>query len=201
MIRRDVGLEDYTEHAVRLDAAVSHQLLISVFLPTSPLHDGAVVVERDRVVAAGAVLPLTFNPSISSSYGTRHRAAIGLSERTDAVMVVVSEETGGISLIREGRMTKDLNEKTLYNALHRLTVFRHQRAQRRKERRRAMWSGDGVRNTDSEIIIPDVDVPRAPLGLDGGEELGEGTASADESGGVKKPKKYPEDTDTDLVGE
>ena len=135
VVRRDVGLEEYTEHAVHIDAMISHQLLASIFLPNSPIHDGAVVVEADRIVAAGAVLPLTFNPSISSQYGTRHRAAIGLSERTDAVMVVVSEETGGISLIREGRMTKDLNEKTLYNALHRLTVFRHQ-IRRRSDRKK-----------------------------------------------------------------
>ena len=132
VIRRDVGLEEYTEHAVQIDALISHQVLISIFLPTSPVHDGAVVIDRDRIVAAGAVLPLTFNPSISKSYGTRHRAAIGLSERTDAVMVVVSEETGGISLIRDGKMTKDLNEKTLHNALHRLTVFKHQQAKKAK---------------------------------------------------------------------
>lgn len=133
VIRRDVGLEDYTEHAVQIDAIVSHQLLVSIFLPTSPLHDGAVVIQGDRVVAAGAVLPLTFNPGISSSYGTRHRAAIGLSERTDAVIVVVSEETGTISLIRESRITRDLNEKTLYNALYRLCVFRHQRGRKDKK--------------------------------------------------------------------
>lgn len=133
-IRRDVGLEEYTEHAVQIDAVISHQLLVSIFLPTSPVHDGAVVVQNDRIVAGGAVLPLTFNPGVSKTYGTRHRAAIGLSERTDAVIVVVSEETGGISLIREGKMTKDLNEKTLHNALHRLTVFRHQRVKRRGRR-------------------------------------------------------------------
>ncbi|MCB0324928.1 MAG: diadenylate cyclase CdaA [Bdellovibrionales bacterium] len=127
VLGRDVGLEDYTEHAVKIDAAVSHQLLVSIFLPTSPLHDGATIIEGDRIVAAGAVLPLTFNPGVSQAFGTRHRAAIGLSERTDAVIVVVSEETGTISVIREGRITRDLNEKTLYNALHRLTIFRQQR--------------------------------------------------------------------------
>ena len=131
-LARDVGLEDYTEHAVAIDAIISHQLLVSIFLPTSPLHDGAVVVEGDRIAAAGAVLPLSFSPSISNYYGTRHRAAIGLSERTDAVIVVVSEETGTISLIREGRITRDLNERTLYNALHRLTVFRHQKRSKRQ---------------------------------------------------------------------
>lgn len=136
VIRRDVGLEEYTEHAVQIDALISHQLLISIFLPTSPVHDGAVAIAKDRIIAAGAVLPLTFNPSFSNMYGTRHRAAIGLSEKTDAVMVVVSEETGGISLIRDGKMTKDLNEKTLHNALHRLTVFKHQQAKSKKERMR-----------------------------------------------------------------
>jgi diadenylate cyclase len=127
VIRREVGLEDYYEQAVLVDAVVSHQLLVSIFLPTSPLHDGAVVIEGDRVIAAGAVLPLSFNPGLSSAYGTRHRAAIGLSERTDAVVVVISEETGTISLIREGRITKDLEEKSLHTALYRLTVYRHRR--------------------------------------------------------------------------
>lgn len=134
VIARDIGLEDHTEHAVKLDALVSHQLIISIFHTSSPLHDGALVVEGERLVAAGAVLPLTFNPSISSSYGTRHRAAIGLSEHTDAVIVVCSEETGAISLVREGRITRDLNEKTLYNALYRLTVFRQE-----KRRDRMSW--------------------------------------------------------------
>ncbi len=127
VIRRDVGLEDYIEPAVKLDALVSHQLLVSIFLPTSPLHDGAVIIETDRIVAAGAVLPLTFSSSISKSYGTRHRAAIGLSERSDALIVVISEETGTISLIREGRISKDLDEKALFTALHRLMFFRQQR--------------------------------------------------------------------------
>ncbi len=131
VIRREVGLEDYYEEAVPVDALMSHQLLVSLFLPTSPLHDGAVVVEGDRVVAAGAVLPLSFNPGLSSAYGTRHRAAIGLSERTDAVVVVVSEETGTISIIREGRITRDLDEKGLSNALYRLIVYRYRK--RRKE--------------------------------------------------------------------
>ena len=132
VIRREVGLEDYIEPAVKVQALVSHQLLVSIFLPTSPLHDGAVIIEGDRIVAAGAVLPLTFSPSISKAYGTRHRAAIGLSERSDALIVVISEETGTISLIREGRISKDLDEKTLCGALHRVLFFRQQRRIRRK---------------------------------------------------------------------
>lgn len=123
VLQREVGLEEFTESAIEIDAHISHQLLVSLFLPTSPLHDGAVVIAGDRIIAAGAVLPLSFNPELSSSLGTRHRAALGLSERTDAVIVVVSEETGTISLIREGRITRDLNESTLYTALHRITIF------------------------------------------------------------------------------
>ncbi len=127
VIRRDIGLEDYIESATKIGANVSHQLLLSIFHTASPLHDGAVVIAGNRIIAAGAVLPLTFNPSISKTYGTRHRAAIGLSERSDALIVVISEETGSISLIREGRISKDLDEMSLYAALHRLTVFRQQR--------------------------------------------------------------------------
>lgn len=131
VIRRDVGLEEYTERAVEIGARVSHQLLMSIFLPTSPLHDGAVIIEGDKIIAAGAVLPLTFSSAVSSALGTRHRAAIGLSEHTDAIVVVVSEESGSISLVREGKITKALNETTLYNALHRLTVARYERRQSR----------------------------------------------------------------------
>lgn len=134
VIRRDVGLEEYSEHAVQIDAKVSHQLLVSIFLPTSPIHDGATIIEGDRIVAAGAVLPLTFNPNVSGEYGTRHRAAIGLSERTDALIVVISEESGKISLVREGRISKDMTEKTLFSALQRLTVVRRARARRLAER-------------------------------------------------------------------
>jgi len=130
VLRRDIGLEDYLEHAIKIDALVSRELLVSIFAKTSPLHDGAVIIEGNRLLAAGAVLPLTFDPSISGSYGTRHRAALGLSEHSDAVIVVVSEETGAVSLVREGRITTDFDERSLYNALHRLTLLRHRRRQK-----------------------------------------------------------------------
>jgi diadenylate cyclase len=127
VFRRDVGLEDFLEHAVKVDGLVSYQLLVSIFQKTSPLHDGAVIIEGERLLAAGAVLPLTFDSVRSSNFGTRHRAAIGLSERTDAVVIVVSEETGRISLVREGRITSDFDEKSLFNALFRLTLLRNRR--------------------------------------------------------------------------
>ncbi len=149
VIKRDVGLEDYTEHAVAIDGIISHQLLVSIFLPTSPIHDGAVVVEGNKIVVAGAVLPLSFNPGISSNYGTRHRAAIGLSERTDAVVVVVSEETGTVSMIRDGRISKDLSEKTLYNALHRLTVVRQQKRDSLRGANKKSSSSDETKSKDN----------------------------------------------------
>lgn len=130
VLRRDIGLEDYIERAIKVDALVSRQLLISIFSKLSPLHDGAVIIEDTRIAAAGAVLPLTFDPTISSSFGTRHRAALGLSEHSDAVVVVVSEETGRISLVRESRITSEFDEVTLYNALYRLTLLRQRRRRR-----------------------------------------------------------------------
>ena len=117
VLKRDVGLDDFTEHAVVIDAAVSHQLLESIFLTRSPIHDGAVIIEGERIVSAGAVLPLSFEPLISSSYGTRHRAALGLSELCDAVVVVVSEETGGISVVIDGQIRQGLDEAGLKTSL------------------------------------------------------------------------------------
>ncbi|HEX6972573.1 MAG TPA: diadenylate cyclase CdaA, partial [Limnochordia bacterium] len=97
VFERDIGLEEFIESGVRLDAAVSAELLLNLFSPTTPLHDGAVIVRGDRVAAAGCFLPLTENPHVTRNLGTRHRAALGISEQSDAVVVVVSEETGTIS--------------------------------------------------------------------------------------------------------
>ena len=149
VVKREVGLEEYTEQAISIDAKVSSELLISIFLPTSPIHDGAVIIDDQRIISAGAVLPLTFNRSLSSNLGTRHRAALGLSERNDALIVVVSEESGIISLIREGKITRDLNETTLFNALHRLAVVRQQR-RKRKGKRWFFSKEPGVDNSDSK---------------------------------------------------
>ena len=157
VLEQEIGLEEYTEHAVQIDSLVGHQLLVSIFLPTSPLHDGAVVVQGDRISAAGAVLPLTFNPGISSNYGTRHRAAIGLSDRTDALIVVVSEETGEISLVREGRITRELDEKNLYNALVRLSSLRRGRGAKKKQKPTSALAGDDL-NIASESQNPGSDI-------------------------------------------
>jgi diadenylate cyclase len=122
VFERDVGLNEYIEVGTRLDARVSRELVVSIFMPSSPIHDGALIVHKGRIVAAGCFLPLTTNPSVSKTLGTRHRAAIGLTEETDAVVVVVSEEEGSISMVREGRITRDLDAGTLRATLLKLLV-------------------------------------------------------------------------------
>jgi diadenylate cyclase len=112
-IERDVGLGEYVEHGCRIDAALTSELLESLFYPGSALHDGAVIVQHDRVAAAGCLLPLTDDTSLSKSMGTRHRAAIGISEETDAIALVVSEETGRISIAVKGKLTGDLTRESL----------------------------------------------------------------------------------------
>jgi len=116
-IERDIGLGEYVEHGVRIDAALTSELLESLFYPGSALHDGAVIVQHDRGAAAGCLLPLTDDTSLSKSMGTRHRAAIGISEETDAIALVVSEETGRISVAVKGKLTGDLTRESLVKTL------------------------------------------------------------------------------------
>src|SRR3990170_2290635 len=112
VLERDTGLQDYIDTGVRVDAAPSVELLECIFYPNSPLHDGAVILRDNRVVAAACTLPLSEN-LVGDHKGTRHRAALGISERTDAVSVVVSEQTGDISLASDGRMVSRLDEMRL----------------------------------------------------------------------------------------
>ncbi len=108
-VERDVGLEEYAETHVRLQAKVNADLLLSLFAPYGPVHDGAVLIQGDTVIAAGVILPLTQFPVADKSLGTRHRAAIGLSEETDAIVLVVSEETSQISVAHRGRLERDVS--------------------------------------------------------------------------------------------
>jgi uncharacterized protein (TIGR00159 family) len=117
VIERDMGLRSYVETGITLDAVLTYDLLISIFNPGTPLHDGAVIIQGDRAAAAACFLPLTVNPALSRTLGSRHRAAIGLTEDTDALVVVVSEETGTISLVSEGRIRRELDGQTLKHAL------------------------------------------------------------------------------------
>ena len=111
VLERDIGLRTFIESGVRLDAAVSRDLLLSIFQPGLPLHDGAVIVQRERLAAAACFLPLTTNPALSSQLGTRHRAAIGITEETDCLSLVVSEETGRISVASFGELHPGLTLK------------------------------------------------------------------------------------------
>lgn len=118
VFERETGLSEYIESGTKLDAKVSAPLLINIFIPNTPLHDGAVIIRRGKIAAAGCYLPLSENPFISKELGTRHRAGIGMSEVSDAIVVIVSEETGQISLAIQGQMVRDVREESLIAKLH-----------------------------------------------------------------------------------
>ncbi|CAG36368.1 diadenylate cyclase CdaA [Desulfotalea psychrophila] len=113
VIERENGLGEYVESGFILNAKLSKELLISIFMPVSPLHDGGVLISKGRIEHAGCILPLTQNPYINKRYGTRHRAAIGISEETDAVILVVSEETQEVSIVQYGSLTTINDEMSL----------------------------------------------------------------------------------------
>lgn len=117
VIERGIGLRTFSETGIRLDALVSYDLLMNIFTRQSPLHDGAVILVDGRIRAASCYLPLTTNPSLSRMYGTRHRAAIGVTEETDALCIVVSEERGELALAEGGKLTPIADARTLKRAL------------------------------------------------------------------------------------
>ena len=137
VFEREIGLRNWIESGIPLDATVTHDLLVSIFQTTSPLHDGAVVIQENRIAAAACFLPLTVNPQLSRELGTRHRAAIGLTEETDAIAVIVSEETGKVSLALEGRIDRGLAPDRLRVRLRQLLTDR--RPVRRPQKR--SWAG------------------------------------------------------------
>jgi len=145
VIERNVGLKNVTDGGVKLDAELSYDLLVSIFNPASPLHDGAVVVRRHRIAAASCFLPLTLNPRLSKDLGTRHRAAIGVTEDTDAVAVVVSEETGLISFVQAGDIKRGMDATKLREA-----IFDALDALPKKEK----GSLKGEPDTETEEIAP-----------------------------------------------
>jgi uncharacterized protein (TIGR00159 family) len=120
VIERQIGLRNYIESGIPLDAMVTYDLMAAIFLPGSPLHDGAAIIQGDRVGAAACFLPLSVNPKVSRELGTRHRAAIGLTEENDAVAVVVSEETGRISLVLGGDLQRGISPDALRTELRSL---------------------------------------------------------------------------------
>jgi uncharacterized protein (TIGR00159 family) len=113
VIERQQGLRTFVETGIELDAEISYDLLMNIFTPYTPLHDGAVIVSDGRIQGASCFLPLTSNPTLTREYGTRHRAAIGVTEETDALAVVISEERGTVSLARDGVLRRDLDGRSL----------------------------------------------------------------------------------------
>jgi diadenylate cyclase len=132
VVERSIGLRNYIESGIPLDAHMTYDLLVSIFQPTSPLHDGAVIVQGDRVAAAACFLPLTVNPRLSRELGSRHRAAIGVTEENDAVAIVVSEETGTISLVMNGAIERSLEPDQLRQRLAGL-ILRRRTMERARE--------------------------------------------------------------------
>ncbi len=116
-MEREVGLQNYIERGTEIDACVSCELLTTIFFPGSDLHDGAVVIQKERVAAAGCLFPLSESPSLGAVLGTRHRAALGITEESDAIVVVVSEETGVVSFVHRGKMERGLNVEQLRTLL------------------------------------------------------------------------------------
>ncbi|MHC5034639.1 MAG: diadenylate cyclase CdaA [Planctomycetota bacterium] len=121
-IEREVGLRGYVEGGVRVEAEVTAELIKTIFWPGTPLHDGAIVIRQQRIAAAGCLFPLTDNPQFSSDLGTRHRAAIGVTEESDAAVIIVSEQTGRVSLAVGGRLQRDMDERSLRRALEELAA-------------------------------------------------------------------------------
>jgi diadenylate cyclase len=146
VIERNVGLRNFIDAGVSLDARVSYDLLVTIFNPATPLHDGAVIVQNERIAAASVFLPLTKNPSITRELGTRHRAAIGITEGSDAVSVVVSEETGLITFIENGQIKRNLDT----NALRTLLLGAMEMPVVEKQRREPTKT---MKESESEITV------------------------------------------------
>jgi diadenylate cyclase len=127
-IEREIGLRPYVESGVILDSKVTSELINTIFMPNTPLHDGGIVIQGGAITAAGCLFPLSQDQRLSKTVGTRHRAAIGVTEETDAVAVVISEETGAISVSIAGKLTRDLDKETLSKILNNL--FNSQRQKR-----------------------------------------------------------------------
>ncbi|MGI6224939.1 MAG: diadenylate cyclase CdaA [Peptococcales bacterium] len=117
IIERQTGLAEFVETGIKIDGLITSELLINTFVPKTPLHDGAVIIRGNRMIAASCFLPLSENPNLSKELGTRHRAAIGITEVSDALVVLVSEETGVISVAEDGKLTRYLDETTLKELL------------------------------------------------------------------------------------
>ncbi|GLB62074.1 diadenylate cyclase CdaA [Cytobacillus sp. NCCP-133] len=141
-VERDTGMGDYVETGIQLDSKISSELLINIFIPNTPLHDGAVIIQKNCVAAAACYLPLSESPFISKELGTRHRAALGISEVTDSITIIVSEETGSVSLTKNGELHRDLKAAAFKEMLSNELLF-HQKI---KQTSSGRWNWRGKKN-------------------------------------------------------
>ncbi|WP_174735110.1 diadenylate cyclase CdaA [Mesobacillus harenae] len=139
-VERETGMSEYIETGIQLHSKISAELLINIFIPNTPLHDGAVIIQKNQVAAAACYLPLSESPFISKELGTRHRAALGISEVTDSITIIVSEETGNISLTKNGELHRDLNQESFRDLLINGLIQNHTQAAT------ARWNWRGKKN-------------------------------------------------------
>ncbi|WP_325176625.1 diadenylate cyclase CdaA [Paenibacillus alkalitolerans] len=142
VFERETGLSEYIESGIKLESQISTELFVNIFIPNTPLHDGAVIIRGNQIMAAGCYLPLSENPFISKELGTRHRAAIGMSEVSDAITVIVSEETGQISLAIHGQMVRGVDQESLISKLHEELNPRLKKKPRERTSFFTRWRGD-----------------------------------------------------------
>ncbi|MEH6989260.1 MULTISPECIES: diadenylate cyclase CdaA [Bacillales] len=141
-VERETGLNDYIETGIGLDSRISSELLINIFIPNTPLHDGAVIIQKNCVAAAACYLPLSESPFISKELGTRHRAALGISEVTDSITIIVSEETGSVSLTKNGELHRDLKAEAFKDMLSSELLVQ----QKIKQTSSGLWNWRGKKN-------------------------------------------------------
>ena len=146
VFERQTGISELIESGVQMESRITSELLINIFTPNTPLHDGAVIVRGKQIMAAGCYLPLSENPFISKELGTRHRAAIGVSEVSDALAVVVSEETGQVSLTMNGMIVRDINEESLISKLFEELLPKSSTPGKKRSAASAFWKRKGERN-------------------------------------------------------
>lgn len=146
VIERDIKLNDIVETGVEINSEVSPQLLVNLFVPNTPLHDGAVIISNNKIQAAACILPLANDKHIAKELGTRHRAAIGISKETDAISVVISEETGKISIAKDGTLIVDVNEETLKKILIKNIVSNRMVEERRNNKDKINKLGTTIKN-------------------------------------------------------
>lgn len=167
VFERNVGLQEYINRGVKMDAVMSYDLLVNIFNTNAPLHDGAVILRNRRIAAASCFLPLTLNPRLSKELGTRHRAAIGITEESDAFVVVVSEETGVISCVERGHITRNLDSRKLRNALSRAMDLSQVAPSPRRLRRRALAEDSATSDVSvsDTTMTPPADRETPPQGV------------------------------------